>query len=227
MAAFLLSLASRLCGVFHGGSDERSQQIVAHRLRIEKKVQCQSIEQGTETCGVLAAARKITKSEFRQQFGNVRFSATQLHGGMDGGQALLPWRPSNGIQLEFDGKQHAPAIPHERNEQVGQRPDALSERLFAAHRVLDALLIFRKIFLKNGEKDIFFVCEVCVERTAGFAGGRGDVFQARHFEAIAGENVAGRLHQFATGRLGALLAPRAVNRGVRIGDTKYGPLGFF
>ena len=76
---------------------------------------------------------------------------------------------------------------------------------FAFDDFADAIHTPLRFVLQQGEEEIFLGAEMGIERAAGVAAGRGDIFNTAGFETVARKNAAGRFQQSATSGFGALL----------------------
>jgi len=137
----------------------------------------------------------------------IRFHASGAHRGVQISQALLPAGMPDGVQLKFQGEEHARPVFHHFAQMEREPADALFAGRSFAQMQSHLLAIARQILLKNGEEDIFLVLKIRIKSAARFSGRGGDLFHAGKLEAAGGEDPprgAGQLHP---GEDGALLLP--------------------
>ena len=129
-----------------------------------------------------------------------------------GTQARVNFGMTDGEKLEFEREQHEPAVLAAVRVVIAQGAKAR----FGAFLLFERGVHFRDArghpLFEQRDENIFLALEIGVESAAGVAGKRGDVFEARGFEAIAREDGFGGGEQALPGGCGASLLPRRATR---------------
>lgn len=172
-------------------------QFFRHSAAVEHQVDPDAVEKSAHLGGLGSLLLRGQFGITRNKFVHIAFNASPTQRRMQLGQAFRFSGVTDRVEFEFERQQHAASVFKDRLQMMGQNIDSFFFRTGLAKLFAHVLLFAAQRLFEEREENIFLVAKIGVERTAGFAGSGGDVFNSRHFEAIAGKNVTSRFQKIA------------------------------
>ncbi len=165
-----------------------------------------TVRKSAEPCGYCDARnRKRAAEQFRNTAHELRSNGSKAPVARE--EILVRSRMTDSKELKFDREERQSAI----SGHFGIVTTQIAKKVFRIAgppengvQVCNAL---RDPLFEQRKENVFLTLEVGVESTAGVARTRGDVFQARGFEAVAGKNFGRGSKEAATSDLRARLLP--------------------
>src|ERR1700751_5431870 len=148
-----------------------------------------------------------------ERFQKFASGGTQLAVALNGAGARL--RMAQGEELEFQKEQYPAAVAGEAGVVLAEGLKTFVGRLTAVQQSANGVDLFGDDPFHQCEEQVFFTVEMCIEGAAGESGTGGDLFEARGFKTVAGEDELGGREKLGAGGRGALLL--AGNAGRRAG----------
>lgn len=172
-----------------------ADEIVGQAAAVEHAIESDAIEERADLGGLTAFLCGGQASESRNELLNVGLDAAQAQRGMQLGEPFRSLWMADGVELEFDGKQHAAAVAEHGTKMGGQNIDALFVGSGCAELFTHMLFFAAEDFLEEREENIFLIAEIGVESAARLARHGGNVLEASHLKPIPGKDALRRVHE--------------------------------